>query len=40
MFAAGELAMTAGDLARWDISMIEQSVLKPRRIEAMQTRRC
>ena len=29
MFAAGELAMTAQDLARWDISMIDQSVLKP-----------
>jgi CubicO group peptidase (beta-lactamase class C family) len=29
MFAAGELAMTAADLAKWDISMIDQSVLKP-----------
>ncbi len=29
MFAAGELAMTASDLARWDISMIEQKLLKP-----------
>src|SRR3954462_6885244 len=27
--AAGELAMTASDLARWDIGMIEQKVLKP-----------
>jgi CubicO group peptidase (beta-lactamase class C family) len=29
IFAAGELAMTAQDLARWDISMIQQTVLKP-----------
>ncbi|MGZ5476516.1 MAG: serine hydrolase domain-containing protein, partial [Thermoanaerobaculia bacterium] len=29
MFAAGELAMTASDLAKWDISMIDQTVLKP-----------
>jgi D-alanyl-D-alanine carboxypeptidase len=29
LFAAGELAMTASDLARWDISMIDQTVLKP-----------
>ena len=29
MFAAGELAMTPEDLAKWDISMIDQSVLKP-----------
>jgi CubicO group peptidase (beta-lactamase class C family) len=29
MFAAGELAMTAQDLARWDISMIDQTILKP-----------
>jgi len=29
LFAAGELAMTASDLAKWDISMIEQAVLKP-----------
>ncbi|MGA2965325.1 MAG: serine hydrolase domain-containing protein [Terriglobales bacterium] len=28
MFAAGELAMTAEDLAKWDISMIKQSVLR------------
>jgi CubicO group peptidase (beta-lactamase class C family) len=36
MFAAGELAMTAHDLALWDISMIDQSVLQPvsyRRLE-------
>jgi D-alanyl-D-alanine carboxypeptidase len=29
MFAAGELAMTAEDLAKWDISIIQQKVLKP-----------
>jgi CubicO group peptidase (beta-lactamase class C family) len=29
MFAAGELAMTAHDLALWDQSLINQSVLKP-----------
>jgi CubicO group peptidase (beta-lactamase class C family) len=29
MFAAGELAMTAHDLALWDISLIERSVLRP-----------
>ena len=29
MFAAGELAMTAHDLALWDISLIDQSILKP-----------
>ena len=27
LFAAGELAMTASDLARWDIAVIEQGVL-------------
>lgn len=30
MFAAGELAMTASDLARWNISLINQSLLKPK----------
>lgn len=29
MFAAGELAMSAEDLARWDLSIIEQRVMKP-----------
>ena len=29
LFAAGELAMPAEDLARWDISMINQTVLRP-----------
>jgi D-alanyl-D-alanine carboxypeptidase len=29
MFAAGELAMPAEDLARWDISIIDQKLLQP-----------
>ena len=29
LYAAGELAMTAEDLARWDISIIDQKLLKP-----------
>ncbi len=37
MFAAGELAMTAEDLARWDISLIDQSVLKPASYREMET---
>jgi CubicO group peptidase (beta-lactamase class C family) len=37
LFAAGELAMTASDLARWDISVINQAVLKPASYAAQQT---
>jgi len=37
MFAAGELAMTAHDLALWDESMIAQSVLKPESYRQMFT---
>ncbi len=37
MFAAGELAMTASDLARWDIGMIEQKLLKPASYREMET---
>ena len=37
MFAAGELAMTAHDLALWDASMIAQSVLKPESYSQMFT---
>jgi CubicO group peptidase (beta-lactamase class C family) len=37
MFAAGELAMTAEDLARWDISMMNQTVLKPASYQQMET---
>ncbi|MGQ0763282.1 MAG: serine hydrolase domain-containing protein [Acidobacteriota bacterium] len=29
LFAAGQLAMTAEDLAKWDISIIERKLLKP-----------
>lgn len=37
MFAAGELAMPVDDLARWDISMIDQTVLKPGSYRQMET---
>ncbi|MGO8756898.1 MAG: serine hydrolase domain-containing protein [Terracidiphilus sp.] len=37
MFAAGELAMTAHDLALWDQSLIAQSLLKPESYEEMFT---
>ena len=37
MYGAGELAMTASDLAKWDIAMIDQSLLKPESYRAMQT---
>lgn len=37
MFAAGELAMTASDLAKWDIAMIDQTLLSPASWRAMQT---
>jgi D-alanyl-D-alanine carboxypeptidase len=37
LFAAGELAMTADDLAKWDIAMINQSLLKPESYREMQT---
>jgi D-alanyl-D-alanine carboxypeptidase len=36
MFAAGELAMTASDLAKWDISMIDQTILKPQSYREME----
>ncbi len=36
MFAAGELAMTASDLAKWDISMIDQAILKPESYREME----
>jgi CubicO group peptidase (beta-lactamase class C family) len=35
MFAAGELAMTAHDLALWDESLIAQSILKPESYKQM-----
>jgi CubicO group peptidase (beta-lactamase class C family) len=34
LFGAAELAMTPGDLARWDISLIERSLLKPASYDA------
>jgi D-alanyl-D-alanine carboxypeptidase len=37
MFAAGELAMTAEDLATWDISIIKETVLKPASYREMET---
>jgi D-alanyl-D-alanine carboxypeptidase len=37
MAGAGELAMTASDLARWDIAMIKQSLLAPQSYKAMET---
>jgi CubicO group peptidase (beta-lactamase class C family) len=37
MFAAGELAMTAHDLALWDESLIARSVLKPESYKQMFT---
>jgi D-alanyl-D-alanine carboxypeptidase len=37
MFAAGELAMTAHDLALWDESLIAQTVLKPESYQEMFT---
>ena len=37
LFAAGELAMTASDLAKWDISMIDQAILKPESYREMET---
>jgi len=36
LFAAGELAMTASDLAKWDISMIEQAILQPQSYREME----
>jgi CubicO group peptidase (beta-lactamase class C family) len=37
LFAAGELAMTAHDLALWDESLIAQSILKPESYKQMFT---
>ncbi len=37
LFAAGELAMPASDLAKWDISIIQQKVLKPESYRQMET---
>src|SRR5215470_8332184 len=37
LFAAGELAMPATELAKWDISIINQKLLKPDSYRAMET---
>ena len=37
LFGAGQLAMTAHDLAVWDISVIKQSVLRPASYKRQQT---
>ncbi|HEY2796597.1 MAG TPA: serine hydrolase domain-containing protein [Thermoanaerobaculia bacterium] len=37
LFAAGELAMTAEDLAKWNVGMLEHRLLKPESYREMQT---
>lgn len=37
MYGAGELAMTPSDLAKWDISMIDQSLLSPASYRTLET---
>jgi CubicO group peptidase (beta-lactamase class C family) len=37
LFAAGELAMTASDLARWDISIVDRKLLKPDSYRQLET---
>jgi D-alanyl-D-alanine carboxypeptidase len=37
MYGAGELAMSASDLAKWDISVIRESLLAPASYRAMET---
>jgi D-alanyl-D-alanine carboxypeptidase len=37
MYAAGELAMTASDLAKWDISVMDQSLLAPASYRDLET---
>ena len=37
MYAAGELAMTAEDLASWDVSLIDQTVMQPASYRQMET---
>jgi CubicO group peptidase (beta-lactamase class C family) len=37
LFAAGELAMTAHDLALWDLSLIQHKLLKPALLDTMMT---
>ena len=37
LFAAGELAMTADDLQKWNISLIKKSLLKPESYKLLET---
>jgi D-alanyl-D-alanine carboxypeptidase len=37
LFAAGELAMTADDLARWDVSIIDQTLMRPASYHQLET---
>jgi D-alanyl-D-alanine carboxypeptidase len=37
LFAAGELAMTSEDLAKWDIALMNQTLLKPKSYREMET---
>jgi D-alanyl-D-alanine carboxypeptidase len=37
MAGAGELAMTANDLAKWDVSLIKQSLLSPMSYQQLET---
>jgi CubicO group peptidase (beta-lactamase class C family) len=37
LFAAGELAMPANELAKWDVSMLRQQLLKPASYKEMET---
>jgi D-alanyl-D-alanine carboxypeptidase len=37
LFAAGELAMTAEDLAKWDISIMNQKLMKPASYQELET---
>jgi len=39
LFAAGGLAMTAGDLARWDLAVLDGKLLAPASLAAMTTTR-
>jgi D-alanyl-D-alanine carboxypeptidase len=40
LFAAGELAMTAEDLAKWDIALMDQTLLKPDSYRQMEHQQC
>ena len=37
MYAAGELAMTAEDLAKWDVAVLEQAILSPASYRQLET---